>query len=281
MVAGIDAVAWEVRGDDGAPAVLLVPPLGRSRSSWDSQTPALVEEFRCVVFDPRGIGASKGTAAGPYTVETIAVDAVGVLDRAGLDRVHVVGWSFGAIPAAQLTVDNPNRVASLSLLTPWARTDEHLATAFRMLRDLTVYASTVAAEVGTLWLILSPEAVNAAGPQLVEGARAAVADPGYPEPEVMTGYLDAAIGVDVLDRLSALSVPTLVIGGARDVLVPVAHAHQTAATVPGARLQVLEGAGASHALPVERADEVNELLRKFIDAHPLRDDRTVPERSTP
>ena len=54
---------------------------------------------------------------------------------------------------------------------------------------------------------------------------------------------------------------------AGEVLVPVAHAHETAAAVPNARLHVLEGDGSSHALPVERADEVNDLLRKFVDAH--------------
>lgn len=266
MTARTGSVAWEVRGDDGAPAVLLVPPLGRARSSWDAQTSTLTEALRCVLFDPRGLGAS-AAEPGPYSVETMAADARAVLDEAGLDRVHVVGWSLGAVAAAQLALDHPGRVASLSLLTPWARTDEALATAFRMLRDLTIHASPLSAELATLWLILSREAVNAAGPQLAEGARATVADPGHPDADVSAGYLDAAITVDVLGRLGSLAVPTLVVGGADDVLTPVAHARETAAAIPGAVLHVIEGSGATHALPVERAGEVNELLRKFIDGH--------------
>jgi pimeloyl-ACP methyl ester carboxylesterase len=137
-----------------------------------------------------------------------------------------------------------------------------------MLRELVSHASLTAAEVATLWLILSPAAVNAAGAQLAEGARTTVADPGYPTTEVMRDYLDSAITFDVLDRLPSLTTPTLVISGAEDVLVPVAHARATAAAIPAARLHVLDGSGASHALPIERTDEVNELLRTFLlDQH--------------
>lgn len=259
-------VAWEVRGPDGAPAVLLVPPLGRARASWDAQTSTLAEVFRCVLFDPRGLGAS-AAVPGPCTVETMADDARGVLDEASLDRVHVVGWSLGAVAAARFALDHPGRVVSLSLLTPWARTDAALATAFRMLRDLSVHAPPASAELATLWLILSRDAVNAAGPELAVNAHATVAEPGYPVGEVSAAYLDAAIAVDLLGRLGALAVPTLVVGGADDVLTPVAHARETAAAIPGAALHVMEGSGATHALPVERAGEVNELLRKFIDGH--------------
>jgi pimeloyl-ACP methyl ester carboxylesterase len=201
-------------------------------------------------------------------VETLAEDARAALDAAGVDRAHVLGWSLGAAAAMQLAVGHPARVASLLLLTPWARTDTHLATAFATLRDLATCTPPVSAEIATLWFILSRSAVNAAGGQLTEGARAAVADRGYPDAAVLAAYLDSAITFDVLDRLAAITVPTLVVGGAEDVLAPVAHARETAAAIPGARLHVLEGTGASHALPVERADEVNALLRTFLDAQP-------------
>ena len=66
-------------------------------------------------------------------------------------------------------------------------------------------------------------------------------------------------------------MPTLVVGGAEDRLVDVAHARATAAAIPGASLHVLEGAGASHALSVERADEVNALIRMFVESHEASD----------
>jgi pimeloyl-ACP methyl ester carboxylesterase len=258
---------WELRGDAAAPAVLLVPPLGRGGTSWEQQAQALTEDFRCVLFDPRGIGRAKDAPTGPCSADTMAEDALAVLEATGIERAHVVGWSMGAAAAMVLALAHPERVSSLSLLTPWARTDTHLGTAFRMLRDLVSRAPLHAAEIATLWLILSRSAVNGAGPGLLDQARAAVDDPGYPDAEVLAGYLDAAIAFDVLGRLGSITIPTLVVGGTDDRLVDVDHAREVAATIPGARLHVLDGVGATHALPVERADEVNVLLAKFIASH--------------
>ncbi len=259
------SIAWEVRGEAESPAVLLVPPLGRGRSSWDLQAPALTDHFRCVLFDPRGIGLSKDVPASSYSAQTLAEDAMSVLDESGTERAHVLGWSMGAAGALVLALDHPDRVSSLSLLTPWARTDVHMRTAFGIIRDLVAQASPLSAEVATLWLILSRAAVNAAGEQLVAGAEAAVADPGYPDTETLLSFIDSASAFDVLGRLGSIALPTLVVGGAEDQLVPVGHAREVAAAIDGARLHVLEGVGTSHALPIERADEVNALLVKFIE----------------
>jgi pimeloyl-ACP methyl ester carboxylesterase len=261
-------ISWETRGDDTAATPLLfVPPLGRGRASWEPQVAALEGAHRCVVFDPRGIGRSKEVPCDGYSVSTIAEDARDALDRSGVERAHVVGWSLGAAAATLLALDHPERVTSLTLLTPWIRTDPHLARAFGIMRDLVAHASAESAEIATLWLILSREAVNAAGEQLLAGARSDVADPGYPTTGTMRDYLDSALAFDVSDRLGTLSVPTLVVGGAEDRLVDVAHARATAAAIPGASLHVLEGTGATHALPVERADEVNALIRTFVESH--------------
>ncbi|GEL25083.1 hydrolase [Pseudonocardia sulfidoxydans NBRC 16205] len=260
-------VAFEVRGADNPTPLLFVPPLGRGRASWASQVAALEDSYRCVLFDPRGIGRSKDVACAGYSAATIADDARHVLDESGVEQAHVVGWSLGAAAAMLLALQHPGRVASLALLTPWARTDAHLARAFEMLRDLVVHASPESAEVATMWHILSREAVNAAGTHLLDGARSDVADPGYPAASTMVDYLDSGAELDVLDRLGDLAMPTLVVGGAEDRLVDTAHARATAAAIPGADLRVLTGPGATHALPVERADEVNALLRTFLTAH--------------
>jgi pimeloyl-ACP methyl ester carboxylesterase len=265
-------VFWEIRGDATAGIPLLfVPTLGRGRASWGPQVAALEGAHRCVLFDPRGNGQSKDIRCDSYSADTIAADARDVLHRSGVDRAHVVGWSLGAAAATLLALEHPERVASLMLLTPWTRTDPHLARALGIMRDLVAHAPAESAEIATLWLILSREAVNAAGEQLLIGARSDVADPGYPTSGTMRDYLDSALAFDVSDRSGALSMPTLVVGGAEDRLVDVAHAHATAAAIPGASLHVLEGAGATHALPVERADEVNALIRMFVESHEASD----------
>ncbi|GAA4709123.1 alpha/beta hydrolase [Pseudonocardia yuanmonensis] len=265
-------ISWETRGDaTAATPLLFVPPLGRGRRSWEPQVAVLEGAHRCVLFDPRGIGRSKDVACDSYSAGTIAEDARDVLDRSGVNRAHVVGWSLGAAAATLLALHHPERVASLTLLTPWTRIDPHLALAFGIMRDLVTHASAESAEIATLWLILSREAVNAAGEQLLIEARSDVTNPGYPTSGTIRDYLDSALAFDVSDRLRALSMPTLVIGGAEDRLVDVAHARATAAAIPGACLHVLEGTGATHALPVERADEVNALIRTFVESHEASD----------
>lgn len=267
MTAAGSGVHYEMRGPAAATPLLFVPPLGRGSASWEPQVSALEDTHRCVLFDPRGIGRSKDVGSGPYSAGTIAEDARTVLDRSGLGRVHVVGWSLGAAAATLLALEQPQHVVSLTLLTPWARTDAHLARAFEMMRDLARHASPESAEVATLWLILSREAVNAAGNQLLDGVRCDVADAGYPTAATMVDYLESGITHDVLDRLGGIAAPTLVVGGADDRLVDVAHARATAAAIPGADLHVLTGVGATHALPVERADDVNALIRAFVESH--------------
>lgn len=260
-----EELGWEIRGGGtDAPAVLFIPPLGRGRASWESQVAALESAHRCVVFDPRGIGNSLESPDGSYSVSTVAQDAADVLDQVGLRRAHVVGWSLGAAAATVLALNDPDRVASLTLVTPWARTDTHLATAFRIMRDLAAHSSAESVELATLWLILSRQAINESGDQLVVGARSDVVASGYPTPETLCRYLDSAISFDVLDALGSLTAATLVVGGANDRLVDVSHAREVAATIPGARLHVLEGARSTHAFPMERGSELNELISTFI-----------------
>lgn len=257
---------FEENGPADAPVVLLVPPLGRGRGSWAAQVPALARHFRCLSFDPRGIGSTPA-GPGPWTVETLCADAVAVLDAAGARQAHVVGWSLGAAAATRLALDHPGRVSSLALLTPWARTDPHLAAAFTLLRELAEHNRPAAGELATSWLILSRDAVNAAGEGLSTDADAVVSAPGHPAPPVLASYTGSGITVDVLDRLRTLTTPTLVVGGTEDRLIDAAHARELAGAVAGAALYVLDGPGASHALPVERADEVNSLLLAFLEQH--------------
>lgn len=260
-------VDWEARGPASAPTVLLVPPLGRGRESWEPVLEALAESYRCLLFDPRGVGRSQAMTGEVYSAETLAEDAAAVMDADGDVPVHVVGWSLGAAAAAVLALEQPDHVTSLTLITPWARTDPHLATAFGVLHGLVARGSPASAELATLWFILSRGAVNAAGDGLAHSAQTTVDASGYPEPTVLAGYLDGAARFDVLERLPDLAVPTLVIGAAEDRLVDVDHAREVADAVPGATLRVIEGPGASHAVPVERAPEITALLRTFIWQH--------------
>ena len=97
-------IAWESQGS-GAP-VLLIHGLGYTREGWGPLRERLARRYRVLSFDNRGIGESE-IPPGPYTVEELAGDAVGVLDEAGVERAHVVGASLGGFVAQALAADSP------------------------------------------------------------------------------------------------------------------------------------------------------------------------------
>jgi len=253
----------ETQGSADAPPLLLIAPLARDRTSWGMQLPAFAADFHCIVYDARGTGAVAAAPVAQTSIDEMATDALAVLDARGQQRVHVAGWSMGAAVATQVALAAPERVRSLSLYTPWARTDRRLALGFRMLAGVARHGALEDLEAAVTWLILSREFIN--GMEDFDGAMAAtVATPGYPQAASVIAHLEASIEHDVLDALDRITCPTLVVAGDSDQLVPAVYARELAEHLPSARLEVLEGAGATHALLVERADEFNALALAFL-----------------
>ncbi len=250
--------------NDSDPPLLLLPPLGRDRSSWRAQTPFLAERYRTITPDTRGTGTSRDAVNG-FTIDQFAADALVILDELGVGEVHVAGWSMGGAVAMSLALLAPERVRSLSLYTTWARTDVALAERFVAMRELTASREDlVDVEEHTLRLILSPEALSGIH-DLRLAAAEATHDPGYPSREALIGHLDASIAHDVLDRLGTLSLPTLVICGEADALTPAYLARQVAEAIPGAEYVELTGPLSSHALPLELTESFNDVARSFLD----------------
>ena len=99
------------------------------------QLPAFSADFRCIAYDARGTGAAAASTA-QASISAMAGDAVALLDALELEQAHVAGWSMGAAVATVVALEAPDRVRSLSLYTPWGRTDRWLALGFRLLADV-------------------------------------------------------------------------------------------------------------------------------------------------
>ena len=104
-------LAWRERGR-GAPVVFL-HGLGGSRTSWEPQLAGLSAGFRCIAWDMPGYGASAPIQ--PLTFAGIADAVARLLDKAGVDRAHLVGESFGGMPSAP-TAPTPTPGAALAWL---------------------------------------------------------------------------------------------------------------------------------------------------------------------
>ena len=118
------AMHYETEGS-GDP-LILIPYLSADHACYAFQTPEYSKHFTCVAVDLRGTGTSD-KPAGPYVTEQSADDVASLMEVLDIDRAHVAGVSFGAAAGMWLAAKYPERVASLSLHSAWAKTDPFLA----------------------------------------------------------------------------------------------------------------------------------------------------------
>lgn len=246
----------QVEGAEDAPVLVLSPSLGSTLDMWEPQALALRDHFRVVRYDPRGHGRSPASP-GPYQIEDLAGDVLGLLDRLGVPAVHFCGLSLGGMTGMWLAAHSPERIRRLVLCCtaaklppePWAER----AAAVRG-----AGTASIASTVVTRWLTPS---YAAAHPDLVRRLRAmveAASDEGY------AACCEAIQRMDLLDVLPRVRAPTLVLAGREDPATPPEHAQRIAARIPGARLEVLSPA--AHLANLEQADAVTKLLLEHLDA---------------
>jgi len=249
---------YEEHGE-GEP-LLGVMGLATDTLGWALQVPSFSERHRTVIFDNRDVGQSSA-ASGPYEVTDMAQDALDLADALGLESFHLVGVSMGGAIAQEMALAAPGRVRTLTLTVTFAR-------AGAWGRELSKVWSARVREMPherhvdeLLLLNLSEELFE--DPAKVEFARSLMLqNPNPQDPEAFARQLDASSRHDTLDRLPSLSMPVHVIGGERDILVPIWKSEEIAAAIPGAKLRVIPAA--PHGLSLERAEEFNGAVLGFI-----------------
>jgi len=249
------AYGLDGRGD----AVVLVHGTTSSRDSWLLTTPVLAERYTVICPEFPGSGETKGPYDGPLQVADLAAQALAAATDAGFERIHVAGWSLGAVVAAEMAAQAPGRVRSAALVCGWARTDNRMQFTFDLWRRLIEAGSDLFARYAFADGLTagSFEALGVAGvEEMVPVTQAAFAPGSLAQIE-----LDGR--VDITGRLGAITAPTLVIGGIEDRWVDVVHSRYLAANIAGARLVELP---CGHLIPTEQADALNELLLEHFAA---------------
>ena len=249
---------WETHGS-GDP-VLLIMGLGSNAYGWHRTIPWLAECYETIAFDNRGTGRSDAPA-GDYTIAQMAADAAAVLDAAGHRTAQVVGASLGGMIAQRFALTHPERVRSLVLLctTPGGRnavraSDAVMAGLVSGGEDpATVYRKNAWFLYGDETRDRHPERIEE---DLVYRAKIPTPPTGY------FGQLRAAMGHDTFEELPALAVPTLVVHGDADLLVPTDNGKLLAGRIPNAELVLLPGAG--HMLQADAGDTVRESVLAFL-----------------
>lgn len=245
----------EVNGD-GFP-LLLIAGTGLPSSIWAFHMGWLTEIRKVITFDNRDVGESSDSP-GEYSAADMAADAVGLLDALGIEQADVIGYSLGGAIAQELAIAHPSRVRGLVLYSTWAATDEWLKLRFSLWeRIIAATGNDLSGELGALDLFTYRFFV----PGRIEMLRAQNAG-ADPRSEGLMRQWRADQAHDAKDRLAAITNPTLVVGGAEDILVPARYSEELASLVGGAKLEIVE-AGAHGAL-VEVPDAWRAAVEPFL-----------------
>jgi 3-oxoadipate enol-lactonase len=237
-------------GPRDAPVLVLAGSLGSTLAMWRPQAP-LTQAFRVIRVDLRGHGGSP-VPAGPYRMAELAGDCIALLDSLGLERVAWCGLSLGGMVGMYLGSEAPQRLTSLTLCCTTAHFPDLAPWRDRIAAVAADGTGPIAQAVVSRWFTPGFAERN---PDVVAETEAMVAgtdDAGY------AACCEDVLAWDHRDRLQAVAVPTLVIGGSGDLSTPVdPHSRTLADTIPGARLAVLD---AAHLATVERAGEATALI---------------------
>jgi 3-oxoadipate enol-lactonase len=251
------------RGGTGEPLLLIMGMSGTALTWGEPFLEALRHDFDVIVYDHRGVGAST-RLEGDLTTAQMAQDAIGLLDALGLERVHVLGISMGGMIAQELALAAPERVRTLTLGCTYCGGEGSSLAGQEVSQKLgeAMMSGDRARALRVGWEVnVSPGYAadgEAWGRFLGLAERRAVAVP------VVMAQMQACMAHNTNARLGAIHMPTLVIHGTEDEILPVENGRLIASRIDGSRLEILDGVG--HLFFWEDPERSAELVREHAAA---------------
>lgn len=266
---------WRVRRRGTGPACVLLHGTGASLHSWAGVEPLLAARHEVVSFDLPGHARTRSRPGAPLSLEAMARDVATLLDALGVVPELVVGHSSGAALAAELALEGHVDGARLVGVAPAILLLDGVAgTLFPTL-------ARIAAGIGWLPRLFARRARDPRQVRrLIDGTGSRLDDAtlaGYAElladPEHVGGVLRMMAEWDLarLDaRLDHVTAPFLLLAGANDRTVPLRHAYRTAARLPNATLEVLDGLG-----HLAHEEDPARVVARILAFPPVRTERTT------
>ena len=250
-------INYELTGQKGAAVVMLSHSLASSMVMWNPQLAILESHFQVLRYDMRGHGDSDAPD-GAYTLALLVEDAVALLDALKIDTVHFVGLSIGGMIGQGLGLNHANRLKSLTLCDTSAIMPE-LAQPILQERIAAARENGMQDQVeGTLerWFTPAYLEENPPGLEMIRQQVAATPLAGY------IGCSEALRGLNYLDRLSRIKLPTLIMVGEEDPGTPVEASEAIHERIADSKLVILPAA--RHLSNIEQAEAFNQSLMAFL-----------------
>ena len=259
--------------------VMLLHGLGGTKTSFFDTAAALSRGgYRVHAIDFPGFGGSSKPATGPYSARWFAETVIGAMNELGIERAHIVGNSMGGRVAIEVGLRWPERVHGLGLLCPavaFIKRDFHpVVRLARPELGMLPHRFTRRMVAGQFWSMFGdPDAVDPAMADIaVDEFQRIYSSAGARFAFLCSArniYLDKPFGRGgFYPRLADLDAPALFVWGTHDPLIPSAFRRHVGRWLPSAHQVVIDGCG--HVPQVERPDETNAMLMRFlasIDEH--------------
>ena len=249
--------------DTQKPVMLFSHGLLWSTKIYDNQVAHFAKDYRCIAFDFRGQGQSQITKDG-YDMDSLADDAIGLLEALNIDSCHYIGLSMGGFVGQRVAIKRPELLHSLTLIDTSADAEDpdnipnykKLVTAIKWLGMKRVSKKVMPIMFGSTFLAdKTRRADNKEWLSLLNNNR-------------KDGVVKATMGViereGVYDQLSSITTPTLIIVGDEDVATPYAKAERMHFAIKGSKMAVIKGSG--HTSTVEEPEQVNTVIDKFLNS---------------
>ncbi|MDW5562128.1 MAG: alpha/beta fold hydrolase [Methanomassiliicoccus sp.] len=255
-----DAVIHYHESGEGEPLLLITGFYG-DLYNWKKAIPLLSKSYRVIVFDNRGSGHTEDPGT-PFTMAQMADDVAGLLDALGIERAHILGWSMGGNVAQELVFRHPEKVANLILMSTYTYEPNRA----RFAIDAMIHAVREGASMDTFQTMMqtwcSTEAFfrgKVSVCELGEGCDISVLNGLDRQKRALDGF-------DSRERLHLITMPTLVVHGDEDIMVPIGFGERLAAGISNAEFNVIASAG--HFLP---PSGYAPLVLDFLAKHPMEE----------
>lgn len=254
--------------------VVMIHGLGATKASFLPSIDALSRSFRTIAIDLPGFGDAAKPLRAAYDAPFFARSVVEVLDTLRLPRVHLVGHSLGGRVALEVAMRNPERLRTVTLMTP--------SLAWRRTRPWAPYLRLVRPELGFLQPVpraIADPLVRRLVPGTDTGWGAVAVDEflrGFLDPRGRAAFYAAARSIYLEEpggpegfwaRLPAITTPSLFIWGRRDRLVPLAFERHVREALPAAGHEILD---CGHVPQLECPAALHTAMRRFLVGHAMR-----------
>ena len=240
--------------------LVLIHGLSDDSTLWAPLIPEFSKHFRTIALDVRGHGYSSKPDA-PYSIKLLTEDLFEFLGKLKVSQTHLLGLSMGGAIAQQFALDHMERVHSLILLSTFHYVSIDLDDTFQDLRNCLIEDGFSSFFDKAVRLVVTPKFVSANVDAIAEIRIRSIQTNC---PTAIIHALDACRDFNIRNRISQISLPTLIISGEEDVFTPPQLSEEIHKLIKGSKWKVMSDVGHNLIIP-EKTQELAQIVREFLE----------------